>query len=121
MAVPVLDRRITLHLTTSGDRNEVGRWVPGVTVDVPVWAMRADEGVTLNQETQGVRHEAVRRWRVRWREDLAAALPSGVELTDGATRYQATAMRELTDEGRFRRRWIEIDVVGGAAGGGTVG
>ncbi len=78
-----LDRRISVTVSKPGRRNEHGEFVPGTSTTHELWA-----DVTMpdleRQTDEGRTQAQLRRdWRVRYRNDIAGALPSNVVVSDG--------------------------------------
>ena len=99
-----LDRVITLGIETAGYRDDNGRWVPGAVTPYPVWATRQDKTLDYIVESGGDRSIAERSYILRWRADLAAAVPSMITITDEARGF--TVVNILETEQRRRRFMI---------------
>ena len=99
-----LDRILTLTIRTEGTRNEYGEWVPGTSTDYDVWARRQDVGVERVVQEGGVRTDARRTYRIRWRSDVDELLRM-----DGLSRLSLTEMGQALSVVRI----VEVDEVYG--------
>ena len=105
-----LDRRVTVNLTAT-TFNDEGEPITTVTASLPLWATRTDGDVADTEEEGGSRDETRRDYRIRWRADIAGAFVSEVSVQDGALTFNALRVREETDSGRTRKRWLTIQGV----------
>ena len=105
------DRLITINAGTPGHRNDQGVWVPGTTITFRVWATRKDRSLFDSAEEGGARNETRRDWRIRWRSDVATLSLDTMKVTDGVVIFDVLNMIELTDDGRSRRRFLELQGV----------
>ena len=105
------DRLITIGAGTPGHRNDQGVWVPGTTITFRVWATRKDRSLEDISGEGGMRNETRRDWRIRWRSDVATLALDTMTVTDGAQDFDVLNMIELTDDGRTRRRFLELQGV----------
>ena len=106
--MPGLDRIVTVSIQTPGMRNEVGRYVPGQTVENRVWATRKDKSLADIDESGGSRSIAEREYQVRWRADLAETIPENITVTDAGQQFNIVNIRETSDE--RRRRFMTLEV-----------
>ena len=104
-----LDRRVTVILTATTLDDEGDE--QSSTVSLPLWATRTDGDVADTEEEGGSRDETRRDYRIRWRADIAGAFVSEVSVQDGALTFNALRVREETDSGRTRKRWLTIQGV----------
>ena len=105
------DRLITITTETPGHRNDQGVYIPGQSVARRVWATRMDRSLEDVAEEGGQRDETRRDWRIRWRSDVAALAPSDMKVTDEGQDFDVQNMIEVTDEGRTRRRFLDVQGV----------
>lgn len=105
-----LDRLITLQVRAAGMRVE-GVLQPGaVTFEGSVWAryLRADQGLDFSLGAGGLVIEQDRRFRIRWRLDVAEATTDRLAVTDDlAIAYNVS--RVSTPD--TRRRHVELHCV----------
>ena len=97
-----LDRRITIRIAPA----------QGDAVDYAVWATRTDKVLTTIADGGYPVLRTIRRrdFRVRWFSVLAEADPTEVTLTDDqGNTLNVDNLVEVTQEGRTRRRWIDIE------------
>ena len=106
-----LDRPITVGIRGPDDFNQAGQFVPGETVNYPVFATAIDISVERVLMTGGARLDSDRVFRVRWFEELALAPVTSIELTDElALAYTVTNVSEYVGRyGDLRRRWLDIE------------
>ena len=100
-----LDRLIVLSIEAEGTRDDQGHYVPGAVTDSSAWATRRDKTLDNIVEGGGDRAIAERAYTVRWRADLAAAVPSRVKVTDGVI-FQVSNILETEDR---RRRFMILE------------
>ena len=101
-----LDRRVTLTITSEGDYDDRGIFVPGATVAHEVWARRIDARGDNVVGSDGVRWANVRTYRIRWRADAATAPLTQLGIVDGGITYTVTGLRDPAPRDRF----LELDV-----------
>ena len=101
-----LDRRITVRRTVAGT-NAFGEPTETVT-DYPVWAGIADLSAFDVEQEGGVFTARLRKWRVRYRADIAGATTAELSVIDGADTYNVTNIVRQRD-GAERRRFMEIE------------
>ena len=119
-----LDRRISVKRVRTG-RDEHGEAVEKVLLDTSVWADVVDPDLeTIAQEGRGTSAVIRRNYRVRWRSDLAQAIPSEITVKDGTVAPDGvtadgtvdvvfTCLNVREDTGRMgdtRRRWLILEV-----------
>ena len=104
-----LDRVITLGIETAGYRDDNGRWVPGETLEHSIWATRTDKSLSDIDESGGSRSIAERSYLVRWRADLAAAVPETITVTDNGQTFNVANIVEVQER---RRRFMTLEVTG---------
>ena len=108
--MPSLDRRITITLAVAGMYNQYGEWVPGTSSDLEIWAGRDDLSQEDIAREEGMRTDVRRRWRIRWRRDLALANVQNLSVTEGAVSFNVLGLVE--DTGRdmsVRHRWMILE------------
>lgn len=102
-----LDRRITVRLQAEGTRSQ-GEYVPGPVTEYPVWAQQQLAGSSDTVTEQGVVVVAQRRWIVRYVEVFATHPISRMTVDDEhGQRWNV----ENVQEGRARRRFLEIEAI----------
>ena len=109
-----LDRIIDIEIKAEGDRDDTGEFLPGMTTTSRVWATRMDRSLEDIEQEGGTRNIARRDYRVRWRSDIAGALPTNVTIADGAQVFQVSNLTE-EEEAHGRRRFMVLECVGEAA------
>ena len=106
--MPGLDRRIVVRRATAGV-NQFGE--PTVTTaDHGLWAEVADLSAFDVQDTGGTFVEAFRKWRIRWRSDLADAPTNEITVLDGGLSYNVTNIVRQEDRAE-RRRFMIVEGV----------
>lgn len=104
-----LDRRITIQ-RNAGMRDQHGEFMDDWQDVDTVWASLFDASLDRETPPEGVRTYLDRKWRIRWRSDVAALDPATTRVVDGANTLTISGISEFTDRGRARRRWLEIFV-----------
>ena len=84
-----------------------GRWVPGATMEHSIWATRMDKTLDNIVESGGSRSIAERSYLVRWRGDLATAVPETVTVTDKGQAFNVANIVEVEER---RRRFMTLEV-----------
>lgn len=117
------DRRITVHVEQLGRRadqsdvdaglaSEVADYIPGPSLDLPVWATRDDQSLEDVEFQGGVYATVTRRWRIRWDSRVYDSVLAQMTITEGGRVFNALSITEVTDQGatrpRSRRRWIDL-------------
>ena len=101
------NRRITLQKPGASTQDSFGQVVPGVAVDVPVWAVRqdlqGDEAIAGSAE----RFVARVRWLVRRTPATEGLTPKWGLTGDDGEQYDVEAVLE-SDQPGTRRRWWAI-------------
>ncbi len=109
--MPSLDRRITVQISSPA-YNQYGEQDGVTTRDVGVWATRLDAS-TIDAATRGgMVDNATRTYRVRWRDDFAAAATSALSVVEGGT---VLSVHNVIEEGgprAERRRFLRLESVG---------
>ena len=104
------DRLITVSITGEGMRDQYGEFVPGTATTSRVWAGREDKALEDIEQEGGSRNVARRNYRLRWRSDLAATVPTNITITDDSQQtFQVSNIVEET-EGHGRRRFMVLEV-----------
>ena len=104
-----LDRIIDLNIQDEGDRDDTGEFVPGEVTSSRVWAERDDKALEDIEQEGGSRNVARRNYRLRWRSDLAATVPTNITIMDGSQVFQVSNIVE-EEEGYGRRRFMVLEV-----------
>ena len=91
--------------------NDYGEAETRIVATLPLWATRMDGDVADTEEEGGSRDETRRDYRIRWRADIAGAFVGEVSVQDGALTFNVLRVREETDRGRTRKRWLTIQGV----------
>ena len=106
-----LDRRITVRRTVA-TRDSLGEGEVTENTDFHVWASRRDADARDIEEAGGTRDEVHRKWRIRWRSDIADVPVSELSVIDGGATFNVTTLAELTGRNAMdRRRWLQIEGV----------
>ena len=103
------DRLITVNVTGEGTLNQYGEFVPGKATTSRVWAGREDKALEDIEQEGGSRNVARHNYRLRWRSDLAATVPTNITIMDGSQTFQVSNIVEET-EGHGRRRFMVLEV-----------
>ena len=106
--MPKLDRRITLRITEAGV-NAFGEPTETET-DHEIWAGVADLSAYDTESEGGTFNEALRKWEIRWRADLADAPTDELTVVDGGLEYNVTNIVRHRDRAE-RRRFMLIEGV----------
>ena len=104
-----LDRRITVELYHVEGTGQNRKAVVDATHDV--WASLRDDSQERIIESGGTRGSSQRVYIIRWLADVASHDPRTVRVSDatlGISQRNIVSKRELTDDGRQRRRWLEL-------------
>ena len=107
--MPTLDRRITVRHSVR-TVNNFGESVTATT-DYPSWASRIDASFIDAETEGGTRNNATRTYIVRYRDEIAGALVSDLEVVEGVLVLNVQNVIEATERGE-RRRFLRIEATG---------
>ena len=106
------DRRIAIHVSATGTRNDHGEYEPGDTEVIPAWASRRDASIERKIEEGGNRNDGRRTWRVRWDARYVGVAGVYLDVIDEGVRYGILNQSEVTRQrgGQdLRRRFIDLE------------
>ena len=104
-----LDRLITLNIEGPGGRNQHGEYVDGPVTAYRVWAFTDSSLNDIDLGAEGFRLSNTRRYRIRWRQDVATTPVALIQVVDEIGRvYTVTRVDE---EGRQRFQTLDCVVV----------
>ena len=104
-----LDRLITLNIEVPGSRNEHGEYVDGPVTAYRVWAFTDSSLNDIDLGAEGFRLSNTRRYRIRWRQDVATTPVAMLQIVDETGRVYVVT--ELEEEGRQRFQTLSCTVV----------
>ena len=105
-----LDRKIVVQ-RNDGSRNRFGEYVDNWVDVATTWATKLDDSLDRELAPEGVRTYFDRRYRVRWSATLAALDPATARIMDESQAQSITDIGEWTDDGKLRRKLLDISVV----------
>ena len=105
-----LDRKIVVQ-RNAGMRNQHGEFVDDWQDVATVFATKLDDQLDREVLSEGLRTYFDRKFRVRWSATLAALDPSRTRIMDGTETLTITEIGEWTDDGKLRRKFLDISVV----------
>ena len=105
-----LDRKIVVQ-RNDGGRNQFGEYVDNWVDVATVYATKLDDQMDRELAPEGLRTFFDRRFRVRWSATLAALDPSTTRIVEGTETLTVTEIGEWTDDGKLRRKFVDISVV----------